>query len=244
MGFFLDSIMRKIMKTIFNIITLSVIVMFSLSSCSDDTDQTATKANTESKAKTSSMDAKYVEGKNWSVLKDPIKYTLTKEQDGIIWEVFSYSCSHCNAYESDVKKWRANTPESIGFEHVPVYWNSNYAIHAQAYYTAKALKIADKGHAKMFAAIHIQRAKIGSLAQYAQFYSQFGVSEEQFINTASSFVVKGMVEKARQISLKGNVEGTPSLIVNGKYLINSKSGNRNEWLDIARFLVERDAKNQ
>ena len=233
MGFFLDPILRIIMTSIFKVFALSAITIFALASCSSDKDQAAGSAG-----------AKYVEGKHWTVLKDPIEYTLTKEQKGIIWEVFSYSCSHCNAYEPEITQWRANTPESIGLEHVPVYWNSNYAIQAQAYYTAKVLKIAEKAHSKLFDTIHIQRVQIGSLADYAQFYSQFGISKEQFIATSQSFVVKGMVEKARQISVNGKVEGTPSLIVNGKYLVDSKSGNRSEWLDIARFLVERDAKNQ
>jgi len=230
------AIMKKITNKIVTIMAISVVAVFSFVSCSDD--------KTQADSKSSSVHEKYVEGENWTVLKEPIEYTLTKEQDGIIWEVFAYSCSHCNAYESDVKKWRANAPESIGFDHVPVYWNANYAIQSQAYYTAKVLKIAEKGHDKLFDAIHIQRARIGSLKEYAQFYSQFGVSEDQFIATAQSFVVKGMVEKAREISVKGKVEGTPSLIVNGQYLINSKSGHRNNWLDIARFLVERDAKNK
>jgi len=219
------------MKVLFGAVLACLVAVFTATSCSDKEE--------------SSSGGKYVEGKHWTVLKNPIEYTLEKGQDGVIWEIFSYSCSHCNAFEPYIEKWRKNTPESVGFEPVPVLWNANYETQATAFYTAKVLKVPDQAHRKLFDAIHVHRAQIGSLSDYAEFYTQFGINKSQFMSTSRSFVVKGFVDKARKISIDGKVEGTPTLIVNGKYLIETdKVPNRETILDVARYLVERDAQNK
>ena len=67
-------------------------------------------------------------------------------------------------------------------------------------------------------------------APIAAFYAKYGVSAEQFRNTMKSFAVSGKVNKANQFALRSKVEGTPSLIVNGKYLVKGRS-----WEDMLRI---------
>ncbi|BCE00811.1 thiol:disulfide interchange protein DsbA/DsbL [Marinicellulosiphila megalodicopiae] len=220
--------MNIYIKTVF----FAIVTFMTISSCSDKSNDVAADSP-----------LLFVEGTHWSVLNEPLEYKLKKGEIGVIWEVFSYSCSHCNAFEPFIKQWRKSAPEEIAFEPVPVMWNAKFNTQATAFYTAQLLNVPEQAHGKLFDAIHITRAKIGSLEDFAQFYSNFGISEDRFISTSKSFAVKSMVDNAQKISTQ--VDATPTLIVNGKYLITTKMvPNRQTILEVAQYLVERDAANK
>ena len=58
----------------------------------------------------------------------------------------------------------------------------------------------------------------------------------------NSFAINGKLNKAKQFAVRSQISGTPSLIVNGKYLV--KGRNWDDMLRIADHLIaqERAAK--
>ena len=57
----------------------------------------------------------------------------------------------------------------------------------------------------------------------AQFYTQYGVSAEQFLQAMGSFAVAAKLSKANQFLVRAQIGGTPSLIVAGKYLVKGRT---------------------
>ena len=185
---------------------------------------------------------KYVEGTHYKLLNTPIPAHFKEGQIGVIWEVFSYSCGHCNAFEPTVEAWLAKKPENIGFEPVPVMFNARQAGQAKSFYAAKFMKIAPEAHAATYNAIHGGGRRLGSVESFADFYQNFDLDKEKFMAMAESFGVQSRVNFAQAVTTNGEVEGTPSIIVNGKYLVSGKmAGSNSNMLKIAEYIVLKEA---
>ena len=55
------------------------------------------------------------------------------------------------------------------------------------------------------------------------FYGAYGVDPKQFAATMGSFAVNAKTNSAKQFAQRSQISGTPSIIVNGKYLVKGKS---------------------
>ena len=162
-------------------------------------------------------------------------------------EVFGYVCPACNAFQSSVRAWKAKLPADVRVTYVPALFGPDWIPYAHAFYAAESLGLVDKTHDAVYDAIHAKNTLPGegekpTAAPIAAFYSQYGVSAEQFTNAMNSFAINGKLNKARQFAVRSQISGTPSLIVNGKYLV--KGRNWDDMLRIADQLIaqERAAK--
>ncbi|MCJ8314172.1 MAG: thiol:disulfide interchange protein DsbA/DsbL [Pseudomonadales bacterium] len=187
---------------------------------------------------------KYVEGEHYRLLKKPIPTFLKEGEIGVIWEVFSYSCGHCNAFEPIVKSFLESKPDNVVFEHVTVYWNNPFfEAQDKAFYAAKFLKAPEESHDAIFRAIHKNRVKIGSVKDFAKIYAKFGVDEDKLIAMSESFAVQSRLLFAETVTRDGEVKGTPNIVVNGKYLVTGDSAGSNaNILDVALFIVQKEAE--
>ena len=162
-------------------------------------------------------------------------------------ELFGYVCPACNAFQSTVRAWKARQPADVRVTYVPALFGPDWTPYAHAFYAAESLGLVDKTHDAVYDAIHNKQTLPGegekpTMAPIAAFYSQYGVSAEQFTNAMNSFAINGKLSKARQFAVRSQISSTPSLIVNGKYLV--KGRNWDDMLRIADQLIaqERAAK--
>ena len=72
----------------------------------------------------------------------------------------------------------------------------------------------------------------------AAFYARFGVDPQQFAATMSSFAIDGKLRKAKQFTDRSAIEGTPTLIVDGKFRVLGKT--REDQLRILDQLVAQE----
>ena len=186
----------------------------------------------------------YVEGTHYKLLDKPIPTFLKEGEVGVIWEVFSYSCGHCNAFEPTVNTFLETKPDNVVFEHVPVYWsNPFFEAQAKAYYAAQFLKAPPESHAAVFTAIHKDRVQVGSVSDFAKIYAKFGVDEAKFMAMTESFAVQSRLKFAESVTRDGQVQGTPNIIVNGKYLVSGDTAGSNaNMLNVAMYIIENEAK--
>lgn len=79
-----------------------------------------------------------------------------------------------------------------------------------------------------------------SMDELATFYSQFGADESKFLSTAQSFAVDGKLRRDQLLVQSYGVQGTPSLVVGGKYRIagNAAVPSFEVMLDVVDYLVE------
>jgi thiol:disulfide interchange protein DsbA len=162
-------------------------------------------------------------------------------------EVFGYVCPACNAFQSSVRAWKAKLPADVRVTYVPAQFGPDWIPYAHAFYAAESLGLVDKTHDAVYDAIHTKNTLPGegdkpTAAPIAAFYANYGVSAEQFTNAMNSFAINGKLNKAKQFAIRSQISGTPSLIVDGKYLV--KGRNWDDMLRIADQLIaqERAAK--
>ncbi len=134
-------------------------------------------------------------------------------------EIFGYTCPHCYHLEPSLHKWLETKPEDVHFERMPVVFNHpNWIFMARVFYTAQELGVLEKSHTPFFDALHRDKKELFTPEAIGEFFTRFGVSKEDFVNTFKGFKVDQHVRKAAKITQEYGVEGVPSIVVNGKYL--------------------------
>jgi len=147
-------------------------------------------------------------------LVSPAQPTITKNKIEIV-EVFWYGCSHCFNFEPLLNKWLAKKPDNVVFYRVPV--------HARGFYTAKSLGLFENNktafHDAFFDEVHKHKKRLKTKKALQTFFARFGISAEDFNNTFDSFAVNTKVNRAIALSKRYQIEGVPTLIINGKYRV-------------------------
>ncbi|QKI88087.1 thiol:disulfide interchange protein DsbA/DsbL [Thiomicrorhabdus xiamenensis] len=176
-------------------------------------------------------------GVHYKVLKKPQPIAPAKKK---VVEVFGYGCPHCYHLEDSLNEWLKNKPEDVEFERMPVVFNNpNWIFMARVFYTAQELGILEQSHEAFFHAIHRDRKPLFSVDALADFYTQFGVEKQKFIDTYTGFSVDQKIRQAGKLTRDYEVEGVPALIVNGKYLTDvPMAGSRKELWQVVDQLVE------
>jgi len=158
-------------------------------------------------------------------------------------EAFSYMCTHCATFEPYIEGWHKRLPENVTFVRYPVVFGRNtWELYARAYVTADVMGIADTAHGPLMDKIWKERQVLKSMEELAAFYAQFGTNPEEFIATSKSFAVDAKMRRDQRFLMEAGVSGTPSMVVNGKYLVagNAAVGNYDQLLAVVDYLVAKE----
>jgi thiol:disulfide interchange protein DsbA len=158
-------------------------------------------------------------------------------------EVFGYVCPACNMLQPLVRAWKASMPANVRFTYVPAQFGGVWDRYARAYYASEALGLVPRTHDLMYNAIHLEQTLKGergedSVQDIAAFYARFGADPQQFASTMASFGIDGKLRKAKQFTQRVGIEGTPTVIINGKYRVLGKT--REDELRIADQLITQE----
>ena len=125
---------------------------------------------------------------------------------------------------------------------VPAAFGGHWIPYARAFFAARQLGVQERTHQAVFDALH----KLGSLPiqnasadEIAGFYASQGVDRAKFMTALRSPEVDAQIAKSRDWVGAAGVEGTPTIIVNGRYRV---IGGRNysDMLKIVDRLVARE----
>ena len=156
-------------------------------------------------------------------------------------EVFGYPCPHCAHFEPKLEQWAAGQPAYVRLTPVPAAFGGPWDAFARAYLAADLLGVARKSHLAMFQAIHDKHSlPIQNVTpeELAAFYADYGVPQQQFIDTLKGAEVETRLQAARAFAVRSHVSGTPTLIVNGRYLVRGKDFN--DLLSTTDWLIARE----
>ncbi len=161
-------------------------------------------------------------------------------------EMFWYGCPHCFEFEPTLRDWEKNKPENVEFIKMPAIFNNpRWELHAAAFYTADMLGVMDKFHTPFFNAIHLKKERMRSKEEIREFFAGIGVDGKTFDDTFDSFAVQTKVRRAADLSRKYGISGVPSLVVNGKYVVDGpKAKSYENMVRIVNALVEKEAAAQ
>ncbi len=177
---------------------------------------------------------------------EPIRQPLATSHPGKIevMEMFWYGCPHCYHFEPLLEKWIEEKPSNVAFVRTPAVFRDSWLLHAQTFYTAKALGVLDKVHQPLFDAIHREKRPLNTKEEIAAFFATLGVPEEDFLQAFDSFAVKGRLQQAVVITRTSGITGVPAMIVNGKYRTDaSMAGNFKRMLEVVDYLVAKESAN-
>jgi len=187
--------------------------------------------------------ASWQEGTNYFVI-DPPQATASGDKIEVL-EVFSYACPHCAHFQPYAEQIRQSLPAYAHFDYMPAVFNASWEPFARAYYTAQSLGVVDKTHQDLFDALHRDHIPMRSIEDLAGFYAEHGVDRAKFLATASSFEVDSKLQRSVDIVKNDGIDGTPSIVVDGKYRVTGQSaGGYPQMIELVDWLVkkEHDAK--
>lgn len=137
-------------------------------------------------------------------------------------EVFAYWCPHCAHMAPKLESWKATLPKSARLSLMPAAFSPDDPFML-GYFAADAAKAVPATHARMFEAIHEtgELARNATLEQVSAFYVRLpGVNAKAFnAALADKASIDRKMLAAREFQLRSKIPGTPSIIVDGRYLV-------------------------
>ncbi|MFO8005014.1 thiol:disulfide interchange protein DsbA/DsbL [Thioalkalivibrio sp.] len=154
-------------------------------------------------------------------------------------EVFWYGCPHCYTFEPLVDAWSRDLPENVEFTHMPATFNDLWALHARVYYAAAQMGVLDQVHQPFFDAIHAQGRNMRSESAILRFIDQRGLDADAFRETMRSPEVNEAVSEAGLLIQAFQIEGVPSMVVDGRAMISAgMTGSHEGMLRVVDQLIE------
>ena len=184
---------------------------------------------------TISLCAEYKLGVDYRIVENP----LPVKKDGVVEvsETFWYGCNACYQFNPAVDKWSERQGSDVVFTKIPVTWGQIHQLHASLYYTIEALNLDPSTHSAVFVTIHKEGNFLQSQKAIQSFLSKFGVAPEVSAQYLNSFTVKQRVNRSIKHSRQLKVSSVPMMIVDGKYIIESK-GSYENILKVVDHVVE------
>jgi thiol:disulfide interchange protein DsbA len=204
-----------------------------------------------------SAQTQWTEGKHYFNV-TPALHTTAPPGKIEVTEVFSYGCPHCSQFRPVVKQLKASLPPNAVFTMVPASFNpsEDWPMFQRAYVTAEALGIAERANDGIFDAVwksgelgvvDLQTNRLRnpqpSIQDAAKVYNKLtGVAVDKFLAVSQSFAVEVKMKADDAYLLHGQIDSTPTIVVNGKYRLTTESaGGADQVVQLVRFLVAKES---
>jgi thiol:disulfide interchange protein DsbA len=180
--------------------------------------------------------ADYQAGTHYIVLDEPIKSSRTEAV--VVNEFFGYTCPHCNDFESQLHAWAGKQTDDVSFMPIPVIFGRSWEPYAKAYFVALSLGVLEQTHQAMYDAVHIDKRRMTNRQALAAFFAENGVSKADFDSAYDSFDLQNKLRQGNRLAAKAQITGVPSMLVNGKYMVNATlAGSSEGMLAVVDYLV-------
>lgn len=160
------------------------------------------------------------EGVDYEVLKAGQRWQKPDGRIEVV-EVFAYWCPHCDDFQPMVDAWKRKMPSDVRFAYVPAAFDLEDT-YATAYFAAERAGAVPRIHQAMFDAIHREGMLPRSnptVDELGTWFGQRGLNRARMVGLLSSAEVAAQVQAARRFMLANHVKSTPTLVVNGKYVV-------------------------
>lgn len=184
--------------------------------------------------------AKYQPGVHYKVLEKPID-----AKDNEIIEYFWFKCPHCYKFEKMLKDnyiMLKDNRVTVRIEHAAI--SKRWVQDAQLFYTFKVMGIERKALPVLMEFYHNNKDKEGNPKKtFDDVLAELGVTKEKLDEVFISQKVIDLLKQSHSDAVQAGISGTPSIIVEGKYLMNNKSfKGYKELLEAAIELTKIDDK--
>ena len=180
-------------------------------------------------------ESKFPEGKYYSVVK-----TIQQTKKPTVTEFFSYYCSHCFKFENYFNYLKTVTPKNTQFK--KIYFvgigGDKTDLLQKSYLSSVLLGVSDKVSARLFNLVQTQRKPPRNQSEMIKVFENIGISKENFLQAYNSFSVETIAHQDDKIIEKSKVNAVPKLLINNKYLINTKFiKTKKQYTELINYLL-------
>lgn len=161
--------------------------------------------------------ADIVEGKDYQTLANP-QATGSGNKIEVL-EFFFYGCGHCFHLHPELTAWEKKMPKDVNLALVPTIFRADWEPMAYTYYALEVMGKNHELHHELYDAWNVNNTPLTDEKQISAFVAKHGVDAKKFGEAYHSFGVGSKVMRSKQMTQTFNIRGTPTLIVDGKYLI-------------------------
>ncbi len=175
-------------------------------------------------------------GKDYRILKS-VQPTQSGNKIEVL-EFFFYGCSHCFKLHPYISAWEKKMPKDVTFTYIPAVFNPTWEVSARTFYALESMGKRAQLHDDLFNAWNVENLELVDEASTTEFLAKHGVDRKKFSDAYNSFSMQSQVMRAKQMGQAYDIRGTPTLIVDGKYMVPGHSAATvqvlNAVIDIAR----------
>ena len=155
-------------------------------------------------------------GRDYKLLNPP-QPTNSKKIE--VLEFFFYGCSHCFHLHTPLSAWEKTKPKDVVLTFVPTIFRDSMEPMARTMYALESMGQFEKLHDALYRAWNVDNKELYDEASIGDFVAKHGVDRAKFSAAYNSFSMQSKVERARQMIRSYGINGTPTLVVAGRYVI-------------------------
>lgn len=159
------------------------------------------------------------EGRDYVLVEDGAPYRPLDGKIEVV-EVFSYRCGHCARFQPQVDAWKRKLPADVRFTPLPLPSGRDDAFARGFFATLDAGRL-ERAHAPLFVAVHREKMvpTNPSIDELATWYGQQGLDAAALRQAMAEPAMVDRLADAYRFAVRSGVEGTPTLVINGRYRI-------------------------
>jgi thiol:disulfide interchange protein DsbA len=171
----------------------------------------------------SATPAAAVEGRDYALIEGGAPWQPLKGRIEVV-EVFAYWCDHCGRFQPMVDAWKRTLAKDVRLSYLPLPSDGDDTF-ARGFFATQDAGALAKVHAPLYLAVHQQQSvpKNPSIDELASWYGQQGLKPARLKTAMQAPAMAARLTAAREFALRSGVEGTPSLVINGRYRILGRS---------------------
>ena len=146
--------------------------------------------------------------------------TATGDRIEVI-EFFWYGCPHCYNLQPPLDGWLKRKPADVELRRIPAVFRDSWIPHARVYYTLETLGEVGRLHQAVYRAIHVEKDSLMTAEAAAAWASRHGIEPARWSAVYSSPEIERKIQESKKHTIAYAIEGTPSLVVDGRYLTSS-----------------------
>lgn len=136
-------------------------------------------------------------------------------------DFFWYGCPHCFSLQPALESWIKRMPADVALRRIPAILRDTWAPHVRIFYTLEALEELERLHQEVYHGYHVEELHMSKPDVMVQWAVRHGIDRQKWLNAYNSSEVEQKVQQAKDLTRAYNVQGTPSLVVDGRYLTSS-----------------------
>ena len=150
----------------------------------------------------------------------PVQPVETGERIEVI-DFFWYGCPYCNDLQPALEEWLKRKPDDVALRRVPAILRDSWAPHARIYYALELLGEVERLHLKVYEGYHVEQLHMSKPEVMEQWAAKHGIERQRWLDAYFSPETDAHIARACQATKRYDVQGTPSLVVDGRYLTSS-----------------------